>query len=184
MTALLASELSVEDASRVGQKVNLRGVHFSGLQARTVAAADIGADLGWTLVPIDLSWAMVEDGRELRVIVPVSLKVLSEAKAIAEISVMLRLDYDVGEAGESEHAVCSFVGISGCLHAWPYIRAEIQHLTTKIGLPPLVLPSVLSGHVAQIVGSVKRLPTSLPAAKAAPRRRLKKIQKGAKPRKT
>ena len=56
----------------------------------------------------------------------------------------------------AEHAdLDDFVGISGYLHLWPYLRAEVQCLTTKLGLPPLVLPVQMSSHAAAAVTVVQ-----------------------------
>jgi len=54
-----------------------------------------------------------------------------------------------------------FVGFSGFLHVWPYARAEVQLLSTKIGLPPLTLPVVVSGAVPSLVNIRPRY-TELP----------------------
>lgn len=166
--SLSANDLSVADASRLASKFNLAGVHFSGIKAQTIAHEEVGtADLGWTLMPLEISWALFLEAKQLRVVIPVTLQVVrvaegADATAIADLGVLLRLDYAVVESGESDTAIGSFVGISSCLHAWPYIRAEIQNLSTKIGLPPLVLPAIVSGHMASVVGKVSAISEGAP----------------------
>ena len=73
---------------------------------------------------------------------------------------------DEGEAAALE----DYVGIVGWMHAWPYVRAEIQALSVKLGFPPLVLPVLLAGQTADI--EVRKLvseraPAAIKAAKSA-----------------
>ncbi len=156
----LAKDLKVEDASRLATKARLVAVHVSGIKANIITSGSIAdGDLGWKFVPMKLVWG-IEDG-QLRVVVPVSLHILrggnsNAAEAVAQIGVLLRLDYDMVDADESEAAIESYLGISGCMHAWPYIRAEVQQLTTKLELPPLLLPPIVSGNVGSVVHSVTR----------------------------
>lgn len=154
---IAGKDLLVADASRLAHKYQLAAVHVSGLKARTIPGADSTASLGWVLLPIDMSWGAVEN--QVRAVVPVSLHIFRDENgergaAVAEVGVLLRLDYHIVEPGESDEAIASFVGISGCMHAWPYVRAELQHLSTKLELAPFLLPSLVSGEVANVVNSV------------------------------
>jgi hypothetical protein len=51
------------------------------------------------------------------------------------------------------------------MHSWPYLRAEVQSLTSKLELPPLTLPPLVSGQIPNFV-TVERLP--LPQAPPVP----------------
>jgi hypothetical protein len=113
----------------------------------------------------------------LRALFPLSLEVShgkpGEKKKIAEFTVAIRLDYRLSKSDWSEEDVPHYVGISGFLHAWPYFRAEIQSLSTKLGLPPLVLPPAVSGYAAKHV-SVVRAAKHGQAAHTTPRKKLRK----------
>ncbi len=166
--AVSAKDLDVNEASRLAPKLHLAAVHVSGIQARTTGGALIGGELGWKLLPINVAWAVVDS--TLRIIVPVSLHVLAgeadAAKHVAEIGVLLHLDYGMDDPSEDHRSLAMFAGISGTMHAWPYVRSEIQQMSTKIGLPPLVLPPLLSGNIGEVVGVVRHL-TEEPAAEKA-----------------
>ena len=43
------------------------------------------------------------------------------------------------------NAVFAFVSGSTMVHVWPYIRELVQSMTTRMGLPPLVLPLLVLG---------------------------------------
>lgn len=156
----LAKDLNVADASRLASKFRLLAVHISGVQGRVTTAGDLSGEFGWKFIPMALSWD-IADG-QLRVVVPVTIHVVrgrdeKQQEHIAEVGVLLRLDYEQTAKGESDAAIDSFVGISGCLHVWPYIRSEIQQLSTKLELPPLLLPPIVSGNVANVVEKVGRI---------------------------
>jgi hypothetical protein len=77
----------------------------------------------------------------------------SRPAKVAELSVAIQLDYSLVEAngpvttGDIPH----LIGTLGYMHSWPYFRADVQYLTTKLGMPALVLPVVLSGEVPERV---------------------------------
>jgi hypothetical protein len=186
VTITAAKDLKVEEASRLSPKLRLTAVHVGGVQARTIGGADMSTgELGWKLMPINIRWAWIEGS--VRVLVPVTLHVLMGSGAVskarvAEIGVFLRLDYELAvdetASASIDAAVSSFVGISGCLHAWPYVRAEIHQLSTKIGLPALVLPPIVSGSIAAVVADVGKLEeVDLTATEPPARPRLSKSQR-------
>lgn len=164
-----AKDLDVRDAARLAEKFSLRAVQVVGVKAQPVSGASERGELGWKLRLVEVAWGYV-DG-DLRVVVPVTLAVLrgseKNAKRAADIGVLLRLDYEAKGPIDDEKSIASFVGISGCMHAWPYIRAEIQLLSTKIGLPPLLLPPIVSGHVERIVATVTHVGEESPKRVAA-----------------
>ena len=142
----------------------MRAVQTTALRAEpleTLGEADlIDGQLGWSILPITISWGMF--GSELRVGIPVSVEVVNNGPAgpvrVATIVVMLRLDYEADPSVDADDdGLDSYAGISGLLHSWGYVRAEIQHLSTKIGFPALLLPPVLSGHASNLVAKVQRL---------------------------
>lgn len=44
-------------------------------------------------------------------------------------------------------ALESFLALNGTHHVWPYARAELQEMSVKIGLPPLILPVLKPGNL-------------------------------------
>jgi hypothetical protein len=71
---------------------------------------------------------------------------------LAELSVSMRASYRKFPSftNDDEAAVPHYVGIVGWMHVWPYLRAEVQSLSTKLDQPPLVLPVLLSGQTAEV----------------------------------
>ena len=67
-----------------------------------------------------------------------------------------------------------FVGIVGWMHVWPYIRAEVQALSSKLGFPALTLPPLLAGQTKNI--PVRRLHPARTRPAASPRKKLAKAR--------
>jgi hypothetical protein len=191
---MLQPPLDVKAASRLAESVQLKGLSFIDIEGKYVAVIDPtpGASLTWDTPDPTVVWHV--DGRELRAVVPMRLGIDVEdddtsngqAKTrLAEFLVVMRLDYELKDGAEwSMDEVPHYAGISGFLHAWPYFRAEIQSLTGKLGLPPLLLPVVVSGHVAQRVSVVEQKeikPPALPPG-PAPKKAKKQASTGRKGR--
>lgn len=103
----------------------------------------------------------------LRVVVE---HVAGEARIpLAELSVSMRASYRKHPSftGDDEAAVRHYVGIVGWMHVWPYLRAEVQSLSSKLDLPPLVLPVLLSGQTAEVPVELVALPEAQPAPERA-----------------
>lgn len=71
---------------------------------------------------------------------------------LAEISVAFRALYLKAAPldGASRDSLTDYLGIVGWMHVWPYLRAEVQTLSTRLGFPPLVLPVLLAGQTAEV----------------------------------
>jgi hypothetical protein len=50
-------------------------------------------------------------------------------------------------ASWSDESLESFVARYGSTHVWPYLRADLQAMTAKVGLPALTLPPLKYGHL-------------------------------------
>jgi len=72
---------------------------------------------------------------------------------IADLSVVMHLEYSLlGEDSPiADEDIPHVVAILGYMHSWPYFRADVQALTTRLGFPPLVLPVIVSGAVPERV---------------------------------
>jgi hypothetical protein len=160
--------LDVQGASRLARKVRLNDIQCIALGVGYVFDGEVPPDLSlsWKLAPVSASWMRTE--RSILAVFPFVVHIDGKRPAvdekddpepekgvrIAEAQVMLRLEYTLApgiDVVDAEVDMDDFVGVNGYLHAWPYLRAEVQSLTTKIGLPPLLLPVQLSGHAARTV---------------------------------
>ncbi|HYQ28434.1 MAG TPA: hypothetical protein VER04_14490, partial [Polyangiaceae bacterium] len=119
-------------------------------------------------------------------VVDISATREGNSEEIARLAVTVFISY-LGASKFSVDDLRHFVGVSGFMHAWPYLRAEAQSLTTKIGLPPLLLPLIVSGAVPSkvavglplvVAGSPKpELPAKKRAKRAKPVKAGKKAQR-------
>lgn len=156
--------LDVQAASRVASFITLAEVQFLHLSIAYITQqqeSSPSGSLSWDMMPVVANWHRV-DLQVLAVLeFGVNIHVLDESDPesrirIADAAVTLRLEYSLKSDVEVlDDDLDDFVGVSGYMHAWPYLRAEIQSLTTKIGLPPLLLPVQLSGHAASAVTVVR-----------------------------
>jgi hypothetical protein len=153
---VISPPLDIRAASRVGEGASLRDIHCVQVEGTYVASfttEEVDA-LSWDLGDWTVLWELT--GSQLCVMVPVRLSVFAtregskpERLPIANIQVALRLEYEAKSGSEFVEAdIPHFAGITGLMHAWPYVRSDVQWLTTKLRLPPLVLPVILSGHAA------------------------------------
>jgi hypothetical protein len=71
---------------------------------------------------------------------------------LAIVRVAMRLEYTVAETftHDDEPYVEDYLGIVGWVHAWPYLRAEVSDLSTRLGFPALLIPVLLAGQTANI----------------------------------
>lgn len=141
-------EPDVKLAFALSPRIALRGVSFPSVSARIIRPLG-KAVLDYSLSKVRVYWGV--DGEELRVILPFGLHAHpmgDPEQRVAEFSIAVRLDYQLRLEGDSlVNGIPHFGAICGYMHAWPYFRADIQWLTTKIGLPSLVLPVIVSGDV-------------------------------------
>jgi hypothetical protein len=158
-------ELITPDHRKAGAhstQILLGNVAFAAVEARLLGGSP-AAILGYHLPHVNVTWS--KRGTAISAIFPFSLVVESRnepadlAEAIADISVIMHLEYDLVEQNgtipleELPHVL----GTLGYMHAWPYFRADVQWLTTKLGFPALVMPVVLSGQIGDRV-TIQRFP--------------------------
>lgn len=149
-------EFDVAVASSLAGRVQLRDIVFASTEGRLLEGAAVGGGtLAFDMPVADVRW--FRHGVELKVVVPYQLNITTKKDEstevpVAEIRVLMRVDYELASLVEvTDDDVHHFVGISAFMHSWPYLRAEVMELTTKLRLPPLVLPVVLSGHAPEYV---------------------------------
>lgn len=173
--------LDIDAASRLAHQIRLVDVVCMEVSARcmvpTLAVPESG--LSWDLHDPTAVWAMDED--EVRVLFPLALTIegqlpskSSKPQRLAEFHVSYTIVYAAKDLnGEQLRDLPHYLGVSGFLHFWPYFRADIQALSAKLRLPPLVLPTIVSGNAAARVSiSPAEKPARSRAAK--PRRKASK----------
>ena len=177
-----APPLNTDAAARLSRSVHLRDIVCMGVDAKHTQQAPTDltpeAVLSWDLAKVNAFWELEGDGNRLKVVFPLHITIEAivgegESKTktrLAQIGTIIRLEYDVQRSETeplSEDDIPDFVGVSGFLHSWPYFRADVHWLTSKIGFPPLVLPVMVSGNAAGTV-SVSRLSEIRPSATPRP----------------
>lgn len=158
-------------ASGAKGKFQLRDVLFAATEGRVLAAREEGTSLNVDLQTVDVRWH--REGSDLRVVVPYAVNIIAKRDGVpspgvlAEIRVLLRVDYEIiSDVTVSE--IHHFIGLTTFIHSWPYFRAEVAELTTKLRLPPLTLPVAVSGNAEQffIVSKLEPEPGATESAQA------------------
>ncbi len=167
----ISQQLSTEKASAASSKLALKAVSTVALHAQAVSVPEGSGELSFQLTHRPAVWNLVED--ELICLFGLTVTIVEKdgesSRTLGNLSLTLRSDYHLlptFQRGEDEATLPDYAGIVGRLHAWPYFRAETQCLTAKIGLPPLTLPVLVSGHVAKL--PVERFSEQGPQGEGAP----------------
>ena len=164
----------VNRARELNSKLHLNEVVAIALEARQAGAVDAPV---WTF-DVDLEpweWARADASLFALFSVTATVQHADGDKRIdlGRVRVALRLRYLVAPsfAVTDEGLVPDYLGTAGWLHAWPYLRAEIQSLTVRVGFPPLVLPVLLAGQTSTVpcrrVGAPSPITVAAPAKKRA-----------------
>lgn len=158
-------------AARLAHAFQLREITFAVLEARLLAPmepVDGEMVLDWKLAKVRIQWLLAD--REVRAVLPFAVAITCNGKPAFAMNVVLRVDYEVRPGSDipPPEDIDHFVGITAFMHCWPYVRAEVQSLTVKLGVPPLTLPVIVSGHVREHVGVVARTRTEKPLSPPQP----------------
>lgn len=148
--------------------MQLRAVGFLEIGATFTSSAE-RQGLSYDMPIVQAAWRLDGDQVDVQLPFVIEISALEDEQpvSLARVGVTVFITY-AGAANATEDDLRHFVGISGFMHAWPYLRAEAQALTSKIGLPPLLLPLVVSGAVPSKVKIGPPL-----SAPAAPPKKLK-----------
>lgn len=155
-------------AAKLTASFALNDILCVSLSATNTPGSEVSR-LSYDLPQIPVGWLM--DARELAVVLPFKMEVFgnddADKKPIALFEVVMRVSYMlVSESVPSNIDIAHYAGVMGYMHTWPYFRADIQYLTTKLGFPALVLPVVLSGDVPKrVLISEEPIPKPIPRAK-------------------
>jgi hypothetical protein len=166
--------------------MHLTTVSFHSIEAvfQYSGAEELG-NLQWDLAPPAAMW--LESDGQIRVGMPFEISISTKRDApreelpVGTFRITVRLSYGIAPNQDrpTPEDISHYVGVCGFLHAWPYVRAELQSLTTKLGLPALVLPTVMSQVPASkvtVTFTEADAPLARAGKKALPRRpRSKKL---------
>jgi hypothetical protein len=146
-------ELFVEAAKKLNQSLQLENVLFVKIDAQLNTLSS-EPNFAFSMALGEVNWARLDAGVLADFPVEVGIQDKrqgSEPVDLAIIRVALRAAYSSQTLSpEQEDAVPDFLGIVGWMHAWPYLRAEVQSISTKFGLPALTLPLLLTGQTSKI----------------------------------
>lgn len=148
----MSGELSpaTSDARTLNELLRLEFVSLVKVQAEYLSQGgpppfQIGAELG------PVQWNRRTE--RIHGVFPVKVTVRFAAsdgalEDYAEILVAYQVVYvPVRPLGEVELSrIPAFLRTAGWAHTWPYLRAEVQGLSTRLGLPALTLPLLLPGQ--------------------------------------
>lgn len=180
--------LNVDAAARLASKVHLRDVVCVEVSAKYVASpsSSRGLTLSWDLKDPHASWRI--DNAQIGVRFPFAITIEEatgddeQNRVIADLNLVFQNVYSIDGLDKAHMPdLPHYLGITGFMHLWPYVRAEVQCLTSKLRLPPLTLPVAVSGHAARIVtmlpwGTIDKVGTAVSRStkKAVKRKRARR----------
>lgn len=146
--------LDVGRASTLNKKLALGQISLFELSARHSAEIVAAPAFSFTMKLESPSCAFRETDVVALFPLVVTIEHVKKSKRVplAEVRVTARVVYRKADEFSSADsaALPDYVGIVGWMHVWPYLRAEVQSLSTKLDFPPLLLPVLLSGQTADI----------------------------------
>ncbi len=183
--------LDVEASNRLASQLSLVYVGFLHVEGRYLGSPPKPESrLSWELADPPATWSILGQFLFVVLSLEVTLSAQSEdqdPRRMARVAATLRIQYELNADEWNLDDVPHAAGINGLMQSWSYFRAEVQHLTTKIGLPPLLLPPLVPAQAARIA-KPKKLesdpdsspPTRRRAHKAAKTKSRSKKKKGAR----
>jgi len=177
-----ANPWSAQRGSVLNAVIQLKNVELTHLAAKPLPHVDITEPRFNCSVNFDpVMWDTTDTGLNALYALNVEIQHLGEPVVpLVSFRLGVRNTYLKTAPIPDEHwaFVPDYLGIAGWLHAWPYFRADVHSLSTRMGFPPLLLPVLRAGHTANI--DVVRLSTPAPAADQAKgvKRKLPPAKKG------
>jgi hypothetical protein len=145
--------VSVEDAAKLNRSFRLDEIVFDVFNAKRVQHVE-DATWSFTMHLGEVRWSKRGNAVVSWFATKVGIQhAEGEARTdLATMEAIARVTYEVVDALDdaNEARIPDFLGIVGWMHAWPYIRSEIQSLSVKLGYPPLTLPILLSGQTSDV----------------------------------
>ena len=155
MSAPKSRRHEVARAAKLNEKVRLSQITLFEISARHLARLEgLEPTFSFSMRPETVLYTEEKD----ETFAAFPLRVTIEHKgeqgkvALGEIHVVVRVIYRREPTWQPEDADLfdDYLGIVGWMHAWPYLRAEVQSLSTKLTFPPLILPVLLAGQTADV----------------------------------
>lgn len=172
------TRFNVETAKTLNQKLQFDDVGLLAIEAKLLAPVET-SELSFGIRFDEVEWQLGDNHLFAAFPLAVGITEASESgREIASIQLVLRGSYRLSESFDRVadlDATDHFLAIVGWLQMWPYLRAEVQQLSNRLGLPPLVLPVLLPGQTADL--SVRR---AQPPASPQPRKSATAAKKAAK----
>jgi hypothetical protein len=142
---------SSERASTLNSVLLLQDVALYALEAKHVHHQE-SPKLGFSMNLGEAVWTRSDTGVAvfLRLDVSIDHVVNAEHTKLSTLAVTFQLTYGARAPLAPDAPVADYVALASWLQAWPYFRAEVQALSTKLGYPPLVVPVLLPGQTADV----------------------------------
>lgn len=147
--------LSIDEGRKLNEALQLDSLFLYQLKAERVGSGPYDeSKLGYNLQIPPVQWT-IGDGFVLSLFtVHVNLYENRDGKAqdLARIVVSHNVSYSAQKplTKEDESLVPHFIGSAGWVHVWPYVRNEVQNLTLRLGLPPLLMPLLGAGALLNV----------------------------------
>jgi hypothetical protein len=172
----MSSRHSSPQAARLNGVLTLRDISLYGVEAKNVTRTDQPPNLGFSMTLGDAVWGRLDSGIIVFLPLDVSIDhvVGEEHTKLATFTVALQLSYESSAPLPADAPVSDYVALASWMQAWPYFRAEIQALSSKLGFPPLVLPVLLPGQTADVTVREQPSEAPVPAPKAPARTKQKR----------
>lgn len=134
-------------AAEVADHVEIEGVVLrsaSYQRARDSENEDTGVDPIQILIEHEIEHELERGGRRLRVYPAFVVRgEVEDARrsAVFEIRCEFELVYSLtAPTALDEACIQAFANVNGVFNSWPYFREFVQSASTRLGLPPLVVP--------------------------------------------
>lgn len=147
--------LDVARASKLNQKLRLDQLGLHQVECRYLSVPPDGRP-GYDLDVGTVRFGSSEQG--VAAFFPVNIAMHGpDSLPFATIALVHRVIYrrNEGWVDSDEEWLADYVGIVGSVQVWPYTRAEVQSLTSKMGLPALILPVLSATFFAKNLLAVR-----------------------------
>lgn len=147
------SELVVRKGAQLNSCLRLSQINFVKISANVVSHVDSPV---WCFDMKLHSVGWYSAGDTISAFFPLQVnlqhKEEDSRQDLFEIHVVVQVEYQIRQelSDDERTAIPHFVGTAGWMNAWPYLRSEVQQLSSKLGCPPLTVPLLLPGQTTKI----------------------------------
>lgn len=148
-----SSSFEVAKAKTLNGKLRLDDIGLVALEAKLLRSG-IEPKLSFSISLDGIEWILEDNHIHAAFPVSVTLDDVSKERvALAEIRLVFRASYGLDAAfdrSQDLEASNHFLAIVGWLQVWPYVRSEVQQLSSRLGFPALVLHPLLAGQTSNV----------------------------------